>query len=587
MVKRAPAPTSAKTMTYYANVNPDLLRWMPLAARDVLELGCGEGALAAAYKRRNPHARYTAIESHPAAAAVARGRVDRLIEADATAMDADAYEALGTFDAIIMGDVLEHLADPWAMLAQLGARLRPHGWLALSVPNAAHWTVLAALMNGSWPARDSGLFDRTHLRWFTLESLRTLLAESGFEAIRARPRNFVLDAEAAERWIPTLGDAAGRLGMDRRAFEQRSKALQWVVNARSADTPAPERLHVHFAAITPDFLDARMRLPAEALSSDPSLDITYAEKTAQLPKLAADKPKVAVVQRLALASPEAVRRYVGEAAAAGWVTVFEMDDHPELIGRIQRSSVGAQLEWTLRGFHAVQTSTEALGRIFAAFGTEVAVFPNAMLELPATPPADEERADDGRPLRVFHGALNREGFTSGVAAALGEVAARRDVEFAVVHDRAFFDALPTAAKTFHPALNYRDYLARMAECDIVLSPLEGEPAELFKSDIKFLEAAANRCAMIASPPVYAEVIADGRTGLIAPALDDWPVQLARLLDDQMLRREIAEAAYAYVAELRMMASQVERRGAWYRRLWRDRDRLTAAAQQRAAREALA
>ena len=400
MVKRGPARTLAETMTYYANVNPELLRWMPLAARDVLELGCGEGALAAAYKRRNPLARYTAIESHPAAAAVARGRVDRLIEADATAMDADAFEALGEFDLIVMGDVLEHLADPWAMLAQLKRRLRPHGWLALSVPNAAHWTVLAELMNGRWPARSDGLFDRTHLRWFTLDSLRAVLAETGFEAARARPRNFVLDAQNAARWIPALGETAGRLGVDRAAFEQRSQALQWVVNARSADARAPERLHVHFAAITPDFLDVRMRLPAEALSSDPSLDVTYAEKTAQLPKFAADKPKVAVVQRLALASPEVVRRYVGEAAAAGWVTVFEMDDHPELIGRVQRSNVGVQLEGTLRGFHAVQTSTDALGRIFGALGTEVAVFPNAMLELPAAQPADEGAADGDRPLRV-------------------------------------------------------------------------------------------------------------------------------------------------------------------------------------------
>ena len=45
------------TTSYYANVNPELLRWMPLAARDVLEIGCGEGALAAAYRRRNPAVR--------------------------------------------------------------------------------------------------------------------------------------------------------------------------------------------------------------------------------------------------------------------------------------------------------------------------------------------------------------------------------------------------------------------------------------------------------------------------------------------------------------------------------------------------
>ena len=133
------------TTSYYGNFNPELLRWMPLTARDVLELGCGEGALAAAYKRRNPAARYTAIEAHAPSAAVARGRVDRLVEADIQAMDAAAFADLGLFDAIVMGDVLEHLADPWAVLKRLHDLLREDGALVLSVPNAGHWSVMAEL----------------------------------------------------------------------------------------------------------------------------------------------------------------------------------------------------------------------------------------------------------------------------------------------------------------------------------------------------------------------------------------------------------------------------------------------------------
>ena len=103
---------------------------------------------------------------------------------------------------------------------------------------------------------------------------------------------------------------------------------------------------------------------------------------------------------------------------------------------------------------------------------------------------------------------------------------------------------------------------------------------MFKSDIKFLEAASNRCAMIASPPVYAEVIEDGRTGLIARELQDWPTQLRRLLGDRDLRSCLGDAAQTYVAEHRMLSGQVERRANWYRALWRDRARLTAAAAAR-------
>ena len=570
--KREQASTRV-TKTYYSNVNPELLGWMPLTANDVLEIGCGEGALAAAYKLRNPRARYTAVESHPHSAHVARARVDQMVEANFCEMDARALAALGTFDAIVLGDVLEHLPDPWEALRRLHALLRPQGCLVLSVPNASHWSFMAELICGRWPARDSGLFDRTHLRWFTLASLQQVLTDTRFALMRARPRVFLLDRAGADRWIPALAEAAERVGADRAAFERGARTLQWVVCARRVEAPALERLHVHVVAMAPGFLEARTRLPAEALSSDPMLEISFAEKNPQLPRLPQDQPKIVVVQRLALRDEDAVRRYMREATRAGWVIVFEIDDHPDLIGQVQKSAVGRQLTWTMRGCHAVQTSTPALARELAREEVEVAVFPNAMLQL--RPPAVRDR------VRVFYGALNREDVSAQVAASLGEVAARHpDVEFVVVRDRAFFDALPAANKTFHQALGYQAYIDQMARCDVVLSPLEGAFHETFKSDIKFVEAASVGAVMIASPTVYAETIEDGRTGLIAAAISDWAPCLERLLSDPPLRASLARAARSYVEQERMLADQVQRRATWYRSLWRDRARLGAAAERR-------
>lgn len=561
------------TTSYYGNFNPELLRWMPLTARDVLELGCGEGALAAAYKHRNPTVRYTAIETHAPSAAMARARVDRLVEADIQAMDAGAFADLGRFDVIAMGDVLEHLSNPWAVLRRLHDLLREDGALVLSVPNAGHWSVMAELIGGRWPAQDSGLFDRTHLRWFTLDSLRRILADSGLTTVRARPRQFLLNEAAAGAAIPVLAEAAVRLGVDRQAFETQAKTLQWVVNARLADAPPPERLHIHFAAMTPDFLDARMRLPAEALMSEPSIDVSYGEKAIAPPRLAVDQPKVMVVQRLALPDAAAVARFVRDVEARGWALAYEIDDHPGLIGRVQRSNVGQLLDFAVRGFHAVQTSTDRLAAEFAPRAGPVGVFRNAILELP--PPVAQDR------VRVFHGALNREGFTGEVAVRLGEVAARHpEVEWVVVHDRAFFERLPAERKVFLRAQSHADYLAQMARCEVVLSPLEGAPSEMFKSDIKFLEAAACCAAMIASPAVYADTLEDGRTGLLAAGLDDWAPALDRLLGDAGLRARLGAAARDYVQRERMMAAQVAPRIAWYRALWRDRARLS---QEAAAR----
>ena len=231
--------------------------------------------------------------------------------------------------------------------------------------------------------------------------------------------------------------------------------------------------------------------------------------------------------------------------------------------------------WPSRGFHAVQTSTERLAAEFAPRAGPVAVFRNAVLKLP--PPLARDR------LRVFHGALNREGFTGEVAARLGDVAARHsEVEWVVVHDRAFFERLPAERKVFLPAQSHANYLAQMARCEVVLSPLEGAPSEMFKSDIKYLEAAACGAAMIASPAVYAGTIQDERTGLIAPTLEDWAPALERLLGDPDLRARLGSAARAYVERERMLAAQIAPRVAWYRFLWRDRERLSGEAAARRA-----
>jgi SAM-dependent methyltransferase len=557
--------------SYYGNVNIELLRWIPLTAKRVLELGCGEAALARAYKARNPTADYVAVETYAPAAAIARTRVDQLVEADFLAMDADAIASLGLFDVIVLGDVLEHLSDPWRALKTLSGMLTPGGRVALSVPNVSHWTALANLITGNWPAEDAGLFDRTHLRFFTLASLKATLTQSGLAMERARPRMFVGNRPEAERWIPILANAAEQAGQDRASFVHRCQALQYVASAHRSDFTPPQRLHIHVAALAPSFLDVRTRLPAEAMESDPTLSITYQEKSAALPDLPVNTPKVAVLQRLVMSNEDQWRDYVSKARAGGWLLVYELDDHPDLIGRVQGGTVSALIRRAItRGCHAVQTSTPELGEMLGRLNPEIAVFPNAVLDLPQFQP----RAGAAR---VFYGALNREGFSAQVAAALAPaIAEQPDLDFAVVHDRAFFDALPTARKTFSTALPYADYLQTMASCDVVLSPLEGTEGEMFKSDIKFLEASRCGAAMIASPCVYDRTIKDGVTGLIARDLSQWPAHLSRLAGDPALRNTMAHAAWREVRDRRMMAGQLSTRVAWYRDLYARRAELNDA-----------
>jgi hypothetical protein len=84
----------------------------------------------------------------------------------------------------VLADVLEHLPDPAAALRRASGWARPGGAILVSVPNVAHWQARLTLLRGRWPQEDSGTFDASHLRWFTRDSLRTLLTGAGLRDVQ-------------------------------------------------------------------------------------------------------------------------------------------------------------------------------------------------------------------------------------------------------------------------------------------------------------------------------------------------------------------------------------------------------------------
>ena len=81
----------------------------------------------------------------------------------------------GPFDAIVYGDVLEHLSDPLAALVALNRTLAAGGLVIVSVPNVAHLWVRLSAPRGALRLRDRGILDRTHLRFFTRRTFLALL----------------------------------------------------------------------------------------------------------------------------------------------------------------------------------------------------------------------------------------------------------------------------------------------------------------------------------------------------------------------------------------------------------------------------
>lgn len=85
------------------------------------------------------------------------------------------------YDRVLLLDVLEHLPNAPALLAQCRPLLKPSGLLIVSLPNVANITVRLSLLFGRWDYEDRGILDRTHLHFYTHKTARALLETSGYQ----------------------------------------------------------------------------------------------------------------------------------------------------------------------------------------------------------------------------------------------------------------------------------------------------------------------------------------------------------------------------------------------------------------------
>jgi GT2 family glycosyltransferase/tetratricopeptide (TPR) repeat protein/2-polyprenyl-3-methyl-5-hydroxy-6-metoxy-1,4-benzoquinol methylase len=178
IVAKAQAETSGYDHSYFEFDRPELVAMVPPDAREILDIGCGAGRLGRAIKHRQ-NARVRGIEYSPDAAQAARACLDEVHQGDIEGMESPFAEDM--FDAIVCGDVLEHLRDPVAVLRKVRSWLRPTGRLIASIPNVRHHSVIRSLLAGNWTYEPAGLLDRTHLRFFTRREIEKMFFRAGFE----------------------------------------------------------------------------------------------------------------------------------------------------------------------------------------------------------------------------------------------------------------------------------------------------------------------------------------------------------------------------------------------------------------------
>lgn len=181
-----PVPDLETAAGYYENERREVALLVPQAARRILDVGCGRGVLGKALKNQMPGRHVTGIEMAPAVASDAARVLDRVITGDIQSLDLTSLA--DTFDCIVCADVLEHLSEPLPVLRRLREHLAPEGLLVCSIPNIRHYTAILRLVRRGWSYDDFGLFDRTHLRFYSRQSMIRMLTDGGFAVVSTAPR---------------------------------------------------------------------------------------------------------------------------------------------------------------------------------------------------------------------------------------------------------------------------------------------------------------------------------------------------------------------------------------------------------------
>lgn len=171
--------TQQPAANYFSGSRSDVADLVPQVCSRILDVGCGYGGLGRNLRARGV-AQVFGVEINPDAGSQLAG-----VYADYWIGDVEQVnlpDGIEDFDCIVFADVLEHLRDPWGTLTRYLQRLKPGGYVVASIPNVRNIALLYNLVvRGQWRYEDSGLLDRTHLRFFTRKEILDLFSQNGLE----------------------------------------------------------------------------------------------------------------------------------------------------------------------------------------------------------------------------------------------------------------------------------------------------------------------------------------------------------------------------------------------------------------------
>lgn len=467
------------------------------SALNVLEVGCASGYFGLALQKDGHKVQGIEPYTPAASEAIAAG----LDVMPGTFDDYCKKFPNQKFDVITFGDVLEHLVDPGAALRTCLQHLNPGGSVVCSIPNVAHVSVRALLLEGRWEYKKTGILDETHLRFFCRNQFEKLISSSGLkvessQAVRltAQQADRIFDLNLSNRMV----DAVEKMA----ANDPELDVFQYVYRLRPSNETRrrpikiPGRIWVVSDRSDDDHFDARIRRALNQLARITITEITY-YRYEQLINNPLQGVDVIIFQQ---AHTDLHCEIATRAHQENIPYVYDLDDvistptdqlnFPQKTGEEKNNILRI-----LKNAEILTVPTESLAREFRGACKGISIIPDT--------PIDQHIKYDTTKTIEFVIAAPHDESIEIVAAAINKLAATHTKGFSVRvigTTNTDFNKIFNVTPTKHPPLQ-RDKLVNSItslENAVLVIPLNDEGVNACTSSIKFLDFSAAGIVVLAS-----------------------------------------------------------------------------------------
>ena len=198
--------------------------------QNIVEVGCMKGTLAKNYRIHFPDCNWHGIDIDEDNINEAKLNCTSTQLANIEELSNESFEKLKHFDTWIFGDVLEHLYNPWRLLERIKDNANNRVRIVACIPNSQHWNFQARINAGMMQYQNDGLFDRTHIRFFSRITMIEMFEQAGFEIEQIIARNI---SQGGEKYMPCIRAMAELSGVNPEQAEADSNTFQYVIDATS------------------------------------------------------------------------------------------------------------------------------------------------------------------------------------------------------------------------------------------------------------------------------------------------------------------------------------------------------------------